>query len=286
MNWDDLKIFLVVSRAGRLDRAAAFLRKDSTTISRRLTRLEQDLGLSLFERTPRGYTLTSAGERLAARAEKMESAAHDIEGESTPDFSMAGRIRIGVTEGLGSAIIAPALAEFRRLHPVIDIDLIALPGFVSVPKREADMSILLSRPKAGPIKIRKLVDYGLRLYGSAAYLAEHAPVLSRDGLAGHTLVGYVDDLIYSAQLRYIAEVLPGRVVNLGSSSIVAQAEMIAAGAGLGILPEFMATRIPGLICVLPDQIRIERSFWLAVHRDVSDLKRIRLMSDFLVRVIV
>ena len=76
MNWDDLKIFLVVSRAGRLDRAAAFLRKDSTTISRRLTRLEQDLGLSLFERTPRGYTLTSAGERLAARVNAGNKRGH------------------------------------------------------------------------------------------------------------------------------------------------------------------------------------------------------------------
>lgn len=281
MNWDDVRIFLVISRIGRLDRAAAILRKDATTLSRRLLRLEQDLGLTLFERTGRGYTLTKAGERLAAHAEQMESAAHEIRGEGKEDTSAGGRIRIGVTEGLGSAIIAPALAEFRRQNPSIDIDLISLPGFASVPKREADMSILLSRPKAGPIRIRKLCDYVLRLYASEQYLAASPEIRVREDLSQHSLVGYVDDLIYSDQLRYVGDVMPGRTPNLGSSSIIAQSEMIAANAGLGILPDFIASRTPGLVPVLADQIQVQRSFWLAVHRDVSDLRRVRLMSDYL-----
>ncbi|WP_439620217.1 LysR family transcriptional regulator [Hyphomonas sp.] len=281
MNWDDLKIFLDVTRQQKLEGAAAHLQIDATTISRRIKRLEQDLGLTLFERTRRGHVLTPAGERLASQVEAMESVSLDIRSETASEQSAAGRIRLGVTEGLGSAVIAPALRQFTEKHPKIAIDLIALSGFVSVPKRQADMSILLTRPAAGRLKVRKLTDYSLRLYGSREYLKKTAPVETRADLQSHVLVGYVDDLIYSSQLRYFDELLPGLTPHICSPSILAQLEIVASGAGLGILPVFMARRLPELEEVLPDDILVSRAFWLAVHQDVASLTRNRLMIEFL-----
>lgn len=282
MNWDDLKIFLDVARQPKLDDAAAHLHLDATTISRRIKRLEQALGLTLFERTRRGHALTPAGEKLAQQVEGMESLSFDILTESSAEQMAAGRIRLGVPEGLGSAIVAPALASFRQSHPKIDVDLIALSGFVSVPKRQADMSILLARPAAGRLKVRKLSEYTLRLYGTEDYLARKGAVTSREDLQAHTLIGYVDDLIYSAQLRYFDELLPGLTPHLCSPSIIAQMEMVAAGAGLGILPAFMAEKSPALISLLDTDITVSRTFWLATHEDVAELQRNRLMADFLV----
>lgn len=281
MNWDDLKIFLDVTRQQKLEGAASHLQIDATTISRRIKRLEQDLGITLFERTRRGHILTPAGERLASQVEAMESVSLDIRSETASEQSAAGRIRLGATEGLGSAVIAPALKQFRETHPKIDVDLISLSGFVSVPKRQADMSVLLTRPGAGRLRVRKLTDYTLRLYASAGYLSGSSPVQSRTDLQSHTLIGYVDDLIYSSQLRYFDEVLPGLRPQLCSPSIVAQLEMVAAGAGVGILPDFMAARRDGLVPVLTGVIEVSRSFWLAMHEDVAGLKRNRLMADFL-----
>ncbi|MEQ8556941.1 MAG: LysR family transcriptional regulator [Henriciella sp.] len=281
MNWDDLKIFLDVTRQSKLDEAAAHLHLDATTVSRRIKRLEQELGLTLFERTRRGHILTPSGERLAARVEAMESLSLDIQSESASEQSAAGRIRLGVTEGLGSAVIAPALGSFKRQHPKIDVDLIALSGFVSVPKRQADMSILLTRPSAGRLKVKKLADYSLKLYGATGYIDRHPPITSRSDLQRHTLIGYVDDLIYSSQLRYFDELLPGLTPQLCSPSIVAQVEMVSAGAGLGILPVFMAERLPHLKPLLPVDIHVTRSFWLSLHEDVAGLTRNRLMADFL-----
>lgn len=282
MNWDDLKIFLDVTRQQKLEGAASHLQIDATTISRRIKRLENDLGMTLFERTRRGHVLTPAGERLASQVETMESVSLDIRAETASEQSAAGRIRLGVTEGLGSAVIAPALKQFRKNHPKIDVDLIALSGFVSVPKRQADMSILLARPSAGRLKVRKLTDYSLRLYGARTYLENSASIASLADLQNHTLIGYVDDLIYSSQLRYFDELLPGLTPQLCSPSIVAQVEMVAAGAGLGILPTFMADRFSGLVNLLPDDICVTRTFWLAIHEDVAGLTRNRAMSDFLV----
>ena len=281
MNWDDLKIFLDVTRQPKLEGAAAYLQMDATTISRRIKRLEQELALTLFERTRRGHVLTPAGERLASQVEAMESVCQTIRSETESEQSAVGRIRLGVTEGLGSAVIAPALKQFKDSHPKIDIDLISLSGFVSVPRRQADMSILLTRPAAGRLKVRKLSDYSLRLYATRDYLKENPPVMSRADLQNHTLIGYVDDLIYSNQLRYFDELLPGLNPHICSPSIIAQLEVVASGAGLGILPVFMARRHPELVEVLPDDILVTRSFWLAVHQDVSALTRNRLMIEFL-----
>ena len=184
----------------------------------------------------------------------------DIRAETASEQSAAGRIRLGVSKGLGSSMIAPALKCFRESHPKIDIDLIALSGFVSVPKRQADMSILLTRPSSGLLKVRKCTDYSLQLYVARDYLEDSASIDSRADLQNHTLIGYVDDRIYSSLLRYIDELLPGLTPHLYSPSIVAQLEMVTAGTGLGILPTFMADRVPQLIPLLKSDISVTRSF--------------------------
>ncbi|MCI4662172.1 MAG: LysR family transcriptional regulator [Neomegalonema sp.] len=283
MNWDDLRLLLQVSRNPRLEDAAARLGHDATTISRRLRRLEKNLGVTLFERTRRGHLLTSEGQEIALRAEKIEQSALEIAAfADAGDQLAAGRVRLGLTEGLSNALIAPQIGRFSQMHPLIDLDLIAMSGFVSVPKREADMSVMLTRPQTGRLKVRKLTDYVLNLYASPSYLASHPPIEHADALKEHRLIGYVDDLIYSPQLRYYDEVLPGLALGLCSPSIVCQYQMTRAGAGIAILPRFMAHEDPGLVPLLPETVRVERSFWLVIHEDVHPLARIRAMTDFLV----
>lgn len=285
MNWDDLKLFLVVSRQQKLDLAGATLHQDPTTLSRRLRRLEADLGQTLFERTRKGHVLTPEGEALAERAEAMEAISLGIGDTGDGERSLVGKVRLGATEGFGTAFIAPILAQFVKEWPGIEIDLIALSGLVSVPKREADMSVLLTRPKAGRMKVRKLTDYTLRLYASRDYLAAREPIDTVDALSDHRLIGYVDDLIYSPQLRYFDEVLPGLHPGLSSPSIIAQLEMTSAGCGLCILPKFIANRHADLVPILTNSIEVNRSFWLAVHEDLSDLARIKVLSEYLVQMV-
>ena len=282
MNWDDLRVFLAVARQPKLDSVAAQMNLDSTTISRRIRRLEESLGTTLFERTRRGHMLTPAGEGLSRRVEEMESISLDVSASSGAKLA-EGRVRLGVPEGLGATIIAPALRTFREIYPKIDVDLIALSGFVSVPKREADMSLLLARPTTGRLTAKKISEYTLGLYATQSYLADAAPIRSKADLPDHTLVGYVDDLIYSSQLRYLDEIVPGLAPNLSSPSILAQREIITAGAGIGILPNFMARDSKDLTRFIPNEINVVRTFWLAVHEDVVRLKRNRHMIEFLTR---
>ncbi|MCK9540974.1 MAG: LysR family transcriptional regulator [Novosphingobium sp.] len=281
MNWNDCRTFLAIARAGSLTTAARTLRVDATTIGRRLRRLESALGATLFEQTREGQTLTEAGERLLVRVEAMEHALSGIDEAFEQGGGLSGTLRISVSEGFGSAFLAPRIASFAAAHPRLTLDLVASNGFLSPSRREADIAVMLSRPQAGPVVARKLSDYALGLYASRRYLAENGvPASPADLLGGHRLVGYVPDMLYAPELRYLDEMRPGLAATLRSPSIVAQFRCVASGAGIGVLPCFLAESEPGLVAVMPRR-RIIRNFWLVTHRDTHRLARVRAGLDWL-----
>lgn len=280
-DWSDYQAFLAIARAGQLARAGHALGVDATTMGRRLRRLEARLGATLFEQTREGQELTEAGEALLARVEAMAQAASGIVEGGSGAAELSGTLRVSVPEGFGGWFLPRHIAAFTAAHPRLTLDLVANSGLLSLSKREADVAVSLSRPRAGPVIARKLSDYTLRLYASPAYLAEAGtPARPVDLAQDHRLIGYIPDLLYDPVLRYLDEIYPGLTASLRSSSINAQHHLIAAGAGLGVLPCFIGDADPGLVPVLPDK-RIVRSFWLVTHKDTHNLARVRAGRDWL-----
>jgi DNA-binding transcriptional LysR family regulator len=278
--WNDLQDFLAVARAGQIARAAALVGVDATTIGRRLRRLEARLGRTLFEQTREGQVLTEAGEALLAQVEDMQNAAERIVEAPGPAESLSGLLRVSVSEGFGTWLIASHLHEFAASHPALTIDLAASSGFLSPSRREADVAVLLARPRHGPVIAGKLSDYALHLY-AARTLIERSGAPTRESLGQrHPLVGYIPDLLYSPELRFADDLGALPPPTLRSSSINAQARLIASGAGVGVLPHFIAGAEPALQRVLPE-VTITRSFWLVTHRDTRQLRRIRAFSAWL-----
>jgi DNA-binding transcriptional LysR family regulator len=282
-DWDDLRFFLAVARAGRLTVAAKRLGADHATVSRRITALEGALKTTLFDRRPQGYVLTAHGERLVTAAEAIETAAmaasSDIGGA---DLALSGTVRVGAPDGYGSLFLAPRLGALSERHPGLELQLVAMPRLLSLSKREADIAIALGPPKEGRVVARKLTDYRLGLYASPAYLAGHAPILARDDLFDHRLIGYIDDLIFMPELDYLDEVCRGLRPRLQLSSLVAQIEATASGGGLCVLPAFVARNRPDLVPVLADTVSLTRTFWLIVHAELRDVARVRATADFVV----
>lgn len=272
MDWDDLRFFLAVARSGQLAAAATLLAVDPTTVSRRLRRLETALQQRLFEQTREGHVLTEAGEQLALKAEEMDRAATAIE-PSAGVATVSGLLRVSVSEGFGTWMIAQHLPDFVAAHPELQVDLVANSGFLSPSRRETDVAILLARPRGGPLMSRKLADYALRLYASAEYLDRAGPVATRADLARHPLIGYIPDFIYAPELRYLDEIAPGAPLRIRSSSINAQYRLARAGAGIAALPCFIGDSDPHLVRIVPE-VEIERSFWLVTHQDTRRLARI------------
>lgn len=282
MDWSDLQVFLAIAQTGQLGRAGSALQVNATTVSRRLRRLEATVGANLFEQTREGQVLTEAGEALLLRVERMSRAAAEIgQGAEGRSATISGTLRISVAEGFGSWVLARHLPEFARAHPGLTIDLVANSGFLSMTKREADIAVMLSRPKAGPVIAGKLSDYALGLYASQSYLASAGiPQRGADLLAGHNLIGYIPDLLYAPELRYLDEIHPGLTPRLRSSSINAQHQLIAGGAGIGVLPCFIGNADPALSPVLPAK-RIFRAFWLVTHKDTHQLARVQAGKEWI-----
>lgn len=283
-DWDDLRFFLAVARSGRLTLAARRLGADHATVSRRISSLEDSLKAKLFERRPQGYTLTAHGERLLAKAESMETDALAIQSEiGGADLALSGVVRIGAPDGFGTIFLAPRLGRFAAASPALEVQLVAMPRLLSLSKREADIAITLAPPKEGKIVARKLTDYRLGLYASPLYLQQGVPIRTADDLHQHSVIGYIDDLIFAQELDYLHEVSKGLRATTQSSNLNAQMQMTLAGAGICVLPHFMTAGQAGLVPVLPDSVNILRTFWLVVHADLKDVARVRTTIDFIVR---
>lgn len=285
IHWNDLQDFLAIARAGQLARAAALTGVDATTMGRRLRRLEMRLGQTLFEQTREGQVLTESGEALLAQVEGMEVAAGRIAEGVRPASGLSGTVRISLSEGFGTWIVARQIHRFVTAHPGLTLDLVASSGFLSPSKREADIAVVLSRPRAGPVIASKLSDYELQLYATAEYLAAAGTPEQASELAnGHRLIGYIPDLLYAPELRYLDELHPGLAATVRSSSINAQHRLIAAGTGIGVLPCFIGNADPLLMPVLAER-RIRRSFWLVTHKDTHQLARVRACRDWLLETV-
>lgn len=275
-DWDDLRIFIAAARAGSLGGAAQRLGVDAATVGRRVARLESALKSTLVVRSTTGLQLTAAGAQLLDIGLEAESAM-EAAGRVTQPDAPAGVVRVSASEGFGVTLMAPALPALRLAHPGLRIELAATSGFLSPTRREVDMAITLAAPHAARLIVEPLTPYQLALYASPDHLHRNGVPKTVDDLSRFDIVGYIDDLIYAPELRYLDEVQPGLAPHVASSSIRAQREIIAAGGGVGVLPCFLAE---GLVRVLPS-ILIERRFWLATHRDVHDTARLRTVRSWL-----
>lgn len=281
MNWDDMRIFLAVARAGQILGAARRLGLNHATVSRRVQALEAALAAKLFRRTTTGSELTPEGERLVLMAERMEAemteARAEIAGEGE---EISGTVRIGAPDGFGVAFLAPRLGALAARHPGLSLQLVPVPRSFSLSRREADIAITVDRPGEGRLVAAKLVDYTLGLYASRDYAAR-AGLPSRIGdLAQHSLVGYVPDLAVSPSLDYAGDVWPEWQSRFAVSSALGQVAAVRSGAGIGILHAFIARDHDDLVPV-PAAAPIRRAYWLVYHESMRSLRRIRAVCAFI-----
>ncbi|SDV46879.1 LysR family transcriptional regulator [Chitinasiproducens palmae] len=281
-DWDDVQAFLAISRAGRLTVAAQQMGVDHSTLSRRIAALEKALGVRLFERRPSGFLLTAEGERALGDAEAMESMAlrlrHRMDDASS---GLTGSVRIGTPEGFGTYFLGPRIAAVSAAHPQLEIELIANPRMFSLSKREADLAVSMTRPSQGRVYAHKLTDYALGVYASRRYIEAHPPLRSRDDLLHHPWVGYVEDQMWSAELNYLPQISNALSPIVRISNVISQMSAVAGGAGLGVLPCFMARTEPQLVRLLADEITLTRAYWLVTLAETRDVARVKLLADFI-----
>lgn len=283
-DWDDLRAFLAMARAGRLTVTARQMGVDHSTLSRRIAALEHAIGAKLFDRRAVGGVLTPEGDRLMADAEAIEALAVRI-GSDLRQMSggITGTMRVGTPEGFGTYFLAPLLSELTAAHPELVIELVANPRMFSLSKREADLAVSMSRPPQGRLFAEKIVDYELGLFAAPDYLRRYGEIQTKADLERHRWIGYVEDLMWTPELDYLPHISSDITPNIRISNVISQMEAVAGGAALGVLPVFMARGRADLVWVLSGEVKLTRSYWLVTHAETRDLARIRLMSNFILR---
>ncbi|MFK8068377.1 MAG: LysR family transcriptional regulator [Gammaproteobacteria bacterium] len=285
-DWNDLQFFLELSRSGKLTQAAKKLNVEPTTVGRRITRLENDLEVHLFDRSPKGYTIAEAGRKLLPDAERIETTVVSIhQSISGKDTELTGTVRMAVPEGLGVGIISKHIGDFRKLHPGIKLELLADTRARSLSQREADIAITLARPATGRLVAWKLGEYKLALYANHDYLQEHGEINSVADLTQHKFISYINDQIEFPQLKYLQDLLSGANVVFRSSSLQAQYQAVIDNVGLALLHCFLVAEDQNLKAILPDEIFAIREYWMVVHEDLRPLARVKAVSDFFTQVI-
>jgi DNA-binding transcriptional LysR family regulator len=279
VDWDDIRVFLAVARAGHILGAAKRLRLNHATVARRLNGLETTLQTKLFIRRPSGCNLTDEGERLLVHAERIET--EMLVGCSNighTDLTVDGTVRIGAPDGFATAFLAPRLGLLKAQYPSLLIQLVPVSQSFSLSRRDADIAITIGRPDEGRLVTRKLTDYTLGFFATRDYLARAGTPSTLNDLTKHVRIGSVDDLLYS--LNFGQDLVKDWKSDIEISSTLGRIEAVRAGAGIGVLQSFIATQYDNLVHILPEHL-ITRSYWIVSPENLRDIRRISIVSGFI-----
>src|SRR6201991_3859129 len=280
MEWGDIRVFLQVARSGQMAGASKALGLDHSTISRRIARLEEQTGVPLFDRAGRRLSLTEAGAKLLVAAEKLESIIlRDVMSLGESRQEIAGRVRIGTSEGFGAHYLAKRLPIMMVAYPGLEIELVALPRNYSLGMREVDIAITMDRPDTGDVRFKKLTSYALGIYAGRSYFKDRPRPSSVADLPNHRWCGYIMDLLFTTELDLLTFGSHAITPWYRTTSVSAQLEAVIGGSVIAVLPCYMALQCDGLEGVLSNEVSIERSYWISVHSDQADSPRIRALMQ-------
>jgi DNA-binding transcriptional LysR family regulator len=261
-DWNDLRPFLALVRAGSLAGAARALGTRHSTISRRIDALERALGARLVQRTPTGAVLTEAGLKLVPLAQTAERA---MDAFAAAAQGVAKVWRLSLPTGL-APLVGPDLAALRAQRPDLAVDLHSSSEPVDLVGGGGDIALRIGPVDTAALVMRKVGEAGWSLYASPGYLAAHP---FDGGLAGHDLVGLHADLAGTpADLWLAAHGAEGRVV-LRLAQMTDLVATVHTGLGLGLLPCILADAAEGLVRLTP-AVLVRQPVLLVFRRDVAD----------------
>lgn len=269
-NWDDLRFVLAVAEEGSVSGAARRLGVNHATVLRRIAAYETAVGVEIFDKSARGYSVPEVHSRVIAAARDVDRAVQAVgrmvHGARAP---LAGEVRITATDSLCQTILAPIVADLARDAPELKIDLICTNQHLDMSRAAADVTV---RPtEALPDELR----------GEKAAVLAFGLFRARGSVSDHWLEP-CGALARSAPGRWVAGNVARRRIAGGADSFMVLRECAAAGQGLAVLPLFLGmadSRLEPVAGLFP---QMETGIWVASHADLHDIPRIRAARNALV----
>ena len=278
MNWDDLRILECCARTGSFAKAAGELGLSHSSISRRMTQLENSLETTLLHRTATGVSLTEAGLSIHAEAKDMASAALAIRNTSEKASSLAGRIRFETIDAT-AFFLMPYLNEFTARHPEIEIDLRLNQQLVDLDRGEADVVLRATNTPPDNYVGYHVANHAFGIFGTAELINRYPPgtslndlpwVLWSDGWSDHMM----NDLGLS----------PRTVMRASTAYGVTPA--MQQGIGIGHMSCNSLSRDDRFLCLRKPDPTHHLQIWLLAHQSMRRNKRIQAFIRFLRQKIV
>jgi DNA-binding transcriptional LysR family regulator len=284
IDWDHLRIFLAVARAGRVAAAARRLGVEHTTVSRRLASLEEQLGAPLFYRTAGGYLLTAVGKTILANAEEMENAALTIGAAARESVgNPAGRVRLGIPPEFASEWLAQHLSAFRQRYPEIQLQILVGTRTLDLSRGEAEIALRTPRPEQVGLVTARIARAALGLYASKTFVGRRK--LRIDGVEsarGIPLLIFTERLRLLQRAEWFQEVIAVSEIALESNGTHTLLAAARASVGVAVLPRFVARNYEDLVSVSENVAETE--IWLVTHPEFRRDPKVRATADFLKQV--
>lgn len=274
-DWGDLRFFLAVIDAGTLSGAARALGVEHTTVARRIDALEAPLGMRLFDRFPKGWSLTAAGAALLPHARRLEDDMHTLMRAAAGATALTGRVRVSAPPALAAYLLAPRLAPLLRRLPGIELELLGEPREADLTRRDAEIALRFRRPTAPGLTVRLLSTIRYGLYASADYLAGRAP-------EAWEFLGYDASLSGAPQQQWLDQLRGARRYCLRSNDQASLLQAAAAGAGVAVLPLYFDYQGGPLVRAGAAACPVARKLWMVMHEDVRRAAHVRAVADALI----
>ena len=287
MDWDKLKVFHAAAEAGSFTHAGEHLRLSQSAVSRQVSALEQELGVSLFHRHARGLILTEQGDLLYRTAHdvfmKLEAARAKLtDSRERPN----GDLRVTTAPGIGVNWLTPRLGEFIELYPDIRLTLIATDEELDLSMREADVAIRLGQPQQPDLIQRKLFSVRFHAYASPEYLKRRGTPRSVDDLDNHSILllgGSVPKHLQNRAwlLNVGREGKPPRTPVLTINNVLGVLRACQQGFGIAMLPDYLVED-SGLVQLFADADSIALDAFFLYPEELKSVARVQVFRDFLV----
>lgn len=269
---------------GSFTRAATELGVNRTTVARRISALEKQLGAVLLEQSVSGYQLSATGIEVLDSARKLEQLVQNLEEKiSTEHTEVYGPLRVALPLGLGSEFM-PEFRQFTDTYPGIDLELInSLDPVVSINQRKADAGIGLAHSLPGYIYGQQLGELHRAIYASKNYLKQHADTAHYHE---HRWVGWGKELAHSKAAQWMDRHVSNNAhIALRVNSWHALREAVLNDIGVGTLWCFLADQEKQLEKIGTMIPELSIGLWVLRHREMQNNKRVDAFVDFMGKVI-
>ena len=281
-DWNQVRAFLATAEEGSLSAAARSLRLTQPTLSRQVGALEQDLGVTLFERGHRSMELTSAGVELLEHVKAMGEAAIRISLTASGQAqAVEGQVSITATNMFATYHLPPILARVREQAPGLEIEVIASNEVRDLRRREADIAIRHGRPQHTDLIAKLVGGTTAHLYAAKSYLDRIGRPNQPGDLVNFDFIGFEDPELMLPEFNAMGVPLTREHFKLYTASGTVILALVEQGLGVSVVTKDVADRRPNIELVLPSLPPFEVPVWLVTHRELHTSRKIRLVFDLI-----